>query len=284
MYHAKEDGKACYRVFDAAMHAAAMQRLYLESDLRKAIQNQELTVYYQPIVALCTGKITGFEALVRWQHPQLGLVSPMTFIAIAEETGLIIDIDRWMIRQACAQLKKWKSAISLETDLSISVNISAKHFAEPDLVDYVNQVLAETQISPQYLKLEITESAIIDNPEAAAITLQQFQASQIQVSIDDFGTGYSSLSYLHSFPVDTLKIDRSFVQRINDSKDSLGLILLIINIARTMKMSVVAEGIETAQQLDQLKLLNCDFGQGYLFSQPLEPEKAIELISSNLQW
>jgi diguanylate cyclase (GGDEF)-like protein len=282
MYRAKASGSGPYQVFDPTLHQTAIQRLQLEIDLRKAIHQQELVVHYQPIVTIDTGSLVGFEALVRWQHPQKGLVSPAVFIPIAEETGLITQIGHWVLKRSCQQLQQWQAEKRLSAPLTMSVNLSARQFTQPDLVEQIDQILAETQLDPRYLKLEITESAIMGNAQAAAIVLQELRKRHIQLSIDDFGTGYSSLSYLHSFPVDTLKIDRSFIQQMGEDADSLGLVPLIINIAQKMGMTVVAEGIETQLQLDHLKALHCDFGQGFFFFKPLEADKISALLSSKI--
>lgn len=284
MHRAKLAGKAQFEIFDSAMREAALHLLQLETELRRAVHQQELVAHYQPIIDLRSGQLAGFEALVRWQHPRRGLIAPGVFIPVAEEVGLISEIGHWVLREACQQLRYWQQAQLAPFPLSMSVNLSAQQFAQPNLVEQIDHILAETQLSPECLKLEITESAIMDNPQSAAVTLKELRARQIQLSIDDFGTGYSSLSYLHSFPVDILKIDRSFVQRIDGNPDTLGLIPLIINIAHTMGMSVVAEGIETSQQLHQLRSLNCSFGQGYLFSLPLEADKVTALIAAMPQW
>lgn len=280
MYRAKALGKDRYHIFTPAMHTAALQLLQIESDLRRAIERQEFTIYYQPIVDLSTDRVAGFEALVRWCHPQLGIVSPQAFIPIAEETGLIIPIGEWVLREACHQLHLWQQEELTDYPLFMSVNLSARQFTQIDLIEQIDSILAETQINPQCLKLEITESTIMDNVNAAVI-FQQLRNRSIELSIDDFGTGYSSLSYLHSFPVSTLKIDQSFVQCL-DGSNNLGLIPAIISIAKTMGMSVIAEGIETSQQLAQLQALNCNFGQGYLFSKPLKAERVIDLIASTI--
>ncbi|MBD1925535.1 EAL domain-containing protein [Trichocoleus sp. FACHB-90] len=284
MYRAKTLGKGQYQIFDAEMHNAAIQVLQLENDLRRAVNQQEFIVHYQPIVALTTGKIVGFEALVRWKHPQQGLISPILFIPIAEETGLINPIGNWVLREACYQLQQWNHQRLTDYPLTMSVNLSARQFAQPDLIEQIDKILAETQLNPQSLKLEITESVIMKNSQPIKVILQQLQERQIQLCIDDFGTGYSSLSYLHNFPIDNIKIDRSFISSLDGKSDNLGLISAIMNIAQALKMSVTAEGIETSQQLDQLRVLNCDFGQGYLFSKPLDGKNATILIKSATQW
>ncbi|MBE9145896.1 putative bifunctional diguanylate cyclase/phosphodiesterase [Planktothrix mougeotii] len=284
MYRAKALGKGQYHIFDPVMHAAALERLQLETDLRRGLEQQELVVYYQPIVDLNTGKIAGFEALVRWRHPERGLVPPGLFIPIAEETGLITPIGYWVLFEACHQLRIWQKQNLVDSRLFVSVNLSVKQFAQPNLLEQIDQVLEQSQLDPDCLKLEITESAIMENDKDVAIILKELRKRRILISIDDFGTGYSSLSYLHSFPVDTLKVDKSFVQRLNLESENVGLIPVIISLAKTMNMSVVAEGIELPEQLAILKELNCGFGQGYLFSKPLPGEQLIKLLSLTPQW
>ncbi|MBD2485006.1 bifunctional diguanylate cyclase/phosphodiesterase [Planktothrix sp. FACHB-1365] len=284
MYRAKALGKGQYHIFDPVMHAAALERLQLETDLRRGLEQQELVVHYQPIVDLNTGKIAGFEALVRWRHPERGLVPPGLFIPIAEETGLITPIGYWVLFEACHQLQTWQKQNLVDSSLFVSVNLSVKQFAQPNLLEQIDQVLEQSQLDPDCLKLEITESAIMENDKDVAIILKELRKRRILISIDDFGTGYSSLSYLHSFPVDTLKVDKSFVQRLNLESENVGLIPVIISLAKTMNMSVVAEGIELPEQLAILKELNCGFGQGYLFSKPLPGEQLIKLLSLTPQW
>ncbi|MDY6783510.1 MAG: EAL domain-containing protein [Cyanobacteriota bacterium] len=287
MYRAKAMGKDCYEVFDASMHDRALHFFEIERDLRAAIAAsalEQFVVRYQPIIALTSGKIAGFEALVRWQHPKRGLVSPIEFIPVAEETGLIAPIGYWVLQQACHQLASWQQQGLADCTLTVSVNLSARQFAQPNLVPKIDFILKQTQLPPQNLKLEITESAIMEYTQTAATLLEQLRDRQIQLSIDDFGTGYSSLSYLHAFPVDTLKIDKSFVHRLNSDPNNLGLIPAMIGIARTMSMSVIAEGIETPHQLARLRELDCDFSQGYLFAPPLEASEAQDLIQTSPQW
>ncbi len=283
MYQAKAGGKAQYRLFDRAMHDSALKLLQLETDLRHAIQDQEFVLHYQPIVSLDSGTIYGVEALVRWHHPTRGLVPPGEFIPIAEETGLIHQIGQIVLKQACHQLLSWQKQGLISSSFSISVNLSACQFAQPDLTDQILQILESTQLNPKCLKLEITESAIMDNPAFAADILHKLRQHDIQLSMDDFGTGYSSLSYLRSFPMDYLKIDRSFTQALTDSSD-LGLVPMIMAIAQTMNMKVIAEGIETPQQLAHLRSLNCDFGQGYWFSKPLDVTKVVHLLIADRRW
>lgn len=284
MYRAKALGKGQYHLFDPIMHTAALERLQLETDLRRGIEQQELVVHYQPIVCLNTGKISGFEALVRWRHPQRGLIAPNLFIPIAEETGLITAIGYWVLSESCHQLRTWQKQDLIDPNLFVSVNLSVKQFAQPNLLEQIDQVLVDSQLNPDCLKLEITESAIMDNHQNVATILKELRKRHILISIDDFGTGYSSLSYLHSFPVDTLKIDKSFVQRLNLESENIGLIPVIISLAKTMNMNVVAEGIELPEQLEILRELNCGFGQGYFFAKPLPGEELIKFLSSTPQW
>ncbi len=283
LYRAKAEGRGCYHIFDPTMHLAAVNILELESELYRAVNQQQLAVHYQPIVCLENHEIEGFEALVRWYHPTRGLISPESFIPIAEETGLITEIGYWVLQQACHQLHLWQQQNSVKESLFVSVNLSTRQFAQLDLIEQIDKILSDTQVHPCCLKLEITESAIMDNPTTAAATLKQLRQRHIQLGIDDFGTGYSSLSYLHSFPVDTLKIDQSFVREIDGTADKLRLVSVILGIAQTMNMSVIAEGIETEQQLAQLRNLACNLGQGYYFSEPLPPEKVIKLITDELK-
>jgi diguanylate cyclase (GGDEF)-like protein len=284
MYRAKALGKGQYHLFDPVMHTAALERLQLETDLRRGIEQEELVVHYQPIVSLITGRISGFEALVRWRHPKRGLIPPGLFIPIAEETGLITAIGYWVLSESCHQLRTWQQQNSIDPNLFVSVNLSVKQFAQPNLLEQIDQVLEHSQLSPDCLKLEITESAIMDNHQDVATILKELRKRRILISIDDFGTGYSSLSYLHSFPVDTLKIDKSFVQRLNLTSENIGLIPVIISLAKTMNMNVVAEGIELVDQLKILRELDCGFGQGYFFAKPLPGEELINLLSLTPQW
>jgi diguanylate cyclase (GGDEF)-like protein len=274
MYKAKKSGRACYQVFTANMHSQVENMLDLESKLRWALERQEFTVYYQPIVSLNNGIIAGFEALVRWNHPEKGFISPAEFIPMAEETGLILPMDMWVLREACHQLKIWQGQQGKQPSLTMSVNLSAKHFSQPNLIEQIEQIIEETEIQSKYLKLEITETVIMENSPSAAQILEQLRDLQIQLSIDDFGTGYSSLSYLHRFPVNTLKIDRSFISTIDQNLDSKNIIQSVITIAHNLKMDVVAEGIETATQLEHISNLGSEYGQGYFFSKPLEKKLA----------
>lgn len=283
MYHAKVQGTTTgYQVFDKAMHSRAVALLKLETDLRRAVERQEFQLHYQPIVSLHTGRLSGFEALVRWQHPQRELISPAEFIPVAEETGLIIPIGWWALREACRQMRAWHEQFPLSSPLTISVNICGKQFLQPDLIKQIEQILQETGLDAHSLKLEITESILIENAESAAAMLVQLQTKGIRLSIDDFGTGYSSLSYLHRFPIDTLKIDRSFINKVDFDAEKIQIIRTIVALAWNLGMDVVAEGVETKKQMHQLKALRCDFGQGYLFSKPLDSQKAEELIAAEI--
>ncbi len=283
MYRAKSRGISCYQVFDHSMYKNALSFLQLDADLRTAIKEQQLGVNYQPIIALKTGKIVGFEALVCWEHPQRGLIPPNEFIPVAEETGLITEIGNFVLRQAGAQIYCWQQQFS-EIPLTISINLTPRQFTQNNLIAQLDKIVEQTHLSYKCLKLEIKESAIMNNVKTAQIILDQLRQREVQISLDDFGTGYSSLSYLHSFPVDTLKIDRSFIQQLDEDTQQFSLVPVIINIAQKMRMNVIAEGIETAQQLKKLRQLNCDFGQGYFFCAPLNPEQAVNLLLSPPQW
>ncbi len=284
MYRAKAQGKACYEVFDKGMHTHAVYLLKMENDLRRALDREEFCVYYQPIVSLESGQLSGFEALIRWQHPERGFVNPGDFIPLAEDTGLIVPIGQWILKRACQQLAKWQWQSPANRDLFMSVNLSSKQIAQPDLVNWIRDALEETNIEAKYLKLEITESAVMDNAEQAVRLLKRLQSLGVQLSIDDFGTGYSSLGYLHRFPVNTLKIDRSFVGRIGEAAENIEIVRTIVSLAENMGMEVVAEGVETLSQLTQLRKLNCQYGQGYLFSRPVDADSVTAWISRQPHW
>ena len=284
MYRAKAKGKACYEIFDKGMHTHAVYLLQMENDLRRAIEREELRVHYQPIVSLDSGQLAGFEALVRWQHPERGFINPSDFIPLAEDTGLIVPLGLWVLRRACEQLGQWQWQSAANRSLFMSVNLSGKQVARPKLVSEIRQVLEETRIDPKYLKLEITESAVMENAETAVQLLRRLKALGVQLSIDDFGTGYSSLGYLHRFPVNTLKVDRSFVGRIGEAAENIEIVRTIISLAENMGMEVVAEGVETLSQLAQLRKLNCQYGQGYLFSRPVDAESVSTWISRKPHW
>ncbi|MGF1602597.1 MAG: EAL domain-containing protein [Thermosynechococcaceae cyanobacterium] len=281
MYRAKafDSGGSNYQIFDPSMHADAQTSLSLETDLHRAIERQEFVLHYQPIVSLATGEVQGFEALVRWQHPERGQVSPGDFIPIAEDTGLIVPIGYWVFQEACRQLKCWQQHPRLQAPKYICINLSVKQFSQPNLIDQIDAILAETGLEGRFLKLEITESAIMKNSNSAAEMLKQFSDRNIQLSIDDFGTGYSSLSYLHQFPVDTLKVDRSFISAMAETHKTPAIVQAIITLAQNLGMDVVAEGIETAEQQQRLRQLDCKYGQGYLFSRPVAAQHVLEMMS-----
>jgi diguanylate cyclase (GGDEF)-like protein/PAS domain S-box-containing protein len=284
MYRAKSLGKARYEVFDADMRASVMARLQLETDLRHALERGEFRNFYQPIVALVSGEIAGFEALLRWQHPTRGLLGPIEFIPVAEETGLIRELGWWNLREACRQISEWRASLAAHPHLTISVNLSAKQFLQPNLVEDIRKLIGELALPPEALKLEITESTVMADPSAAVEMLQQIKSLGIQLAIDDFGTGYSSLSYLHRFPLDTLKIDRSFISGMGDDGEGMEIARTILPMANNLRLDVVAEGVETIQQVALLKKLQCKYGQGYYFSRPLSAEGTAALLAGDLTW
>jgi diguanylate cyclase (GGDEF)-like protein/PAS domain S-box-containing protein len=284
MHSAKARGKARYEVFGNDMHGELMSRLKMETDLRRACERDELFVDYQPIVSLQNRTLIGFEALVRWRHPDFGMVPPKEFIPIAEETGLILQIGQTVLRSACRQAREWQQTYPSSPPLFVSVNLSVKQFNEPGLVENIAELLEESNLPPRCLKLEITESVFSDNIDAAVTLLTQLRNLGVQLSIDDFGTGYSSLSYLQRFPIDTLKIDRSFVTQMMENEENLAIVRTIVALAQNLGMDVVAEGVETEDQLRLLRKLECENGQGYLFSTPLGGRQLDQFIAScNLQ-
>jgi len=291
LYRAKALGRSRYEIFDLTMHQNALSVLQLETELRRAVENQEFEIYYQPIVSLSTHQIAGFEALLRWHHPSRGLVYPGEFIPMAEETGLIIPMGWWMLRQACRQLELWHDTVQdselsqeLADQLTIYVNLSSKQFLQPELLEHLDKILHETHLHPSHLKLEITESCLLADPEIAEERLKELRDRQIGLCIDDFGTGYSSLSHLHRFPIDTIKIDQSLISNISIEDQEhceagminrtkglpLQIVRTIIMLADSLGMKVIAEGVETKEQLTQLRRLDCDYAQGYLFQAPLD--------------
>jgi diguanylate cyclase (GGDEF)-like protein/PAS domain S-box-containing protein len=284
MYRAKSLGKARFEVFDADMRASVMARLQLETDLRGALEREEFRNFYQPIVSLDSGRIVGFEALLRWQHPIRGLLGPEEFILVAEETGLIRELGWWNLREACRQMSDWRSGPNGRPDLVISVNLSAKQFLQPNLVVDIRKLLHELSLSPEALKLEITESAVMADPSAAVEMLQQIKSIGIHLAIDDFGTGYSSLSYLHRFPLDTLKIDRSFIRDMQEDGEGMEIARTILPMASNLRLDVVAEGVETLEQVALLKQLHCKYAQGYYFSKPLSAENSTTLLEGEPTW
>ncbi len=280
MYQAKTKGKDRYQVFEPDMHHRALQALNLETDLRKALAHQEFVVHYQPIIRLADHQIIGAEALVRWHLEQGGVILPCDFMPVAEESGLIVPIDRWVMYQACEQLSFWREQVLPQRPLSISVNLSAKHFSRSDLVQQIDRILQETKLDAQSLNVEITESAIIDNEAEARRVLDQLKERQIKLTLDDFGTGFSSLSHLHQLPIDAIKIDRSFVSERGEEISNLEIVRSVLNLAHGLGIEAIAEGIETVQQLAQLKELGCEYGQGYFFFSPLEAKRAEQIFSS----
>ena len=280
MYHAKGKGRNNYQFFKSEMNTRAVERLIIENNLRLALEKQQFILYYQPKVNLNTGQITGVEALLRWQHDEWGEIVPDIFVPVAEDTGLIIPIGRWVLRQACMQAKIWQGA-GLQ-DITLAINISAQEFLQKDFVAGVRAILIETGLAAHFLELEITESVLMRDAECSKNILQQLKKMGIKLAVDDFGTGYSSLSYLQRFPIDVLKIDRSFVQNIESAKDDGIIVSAIISMGNSLKLKVVAEGVETPSQLAFLKARQCEEGQGYFFSHPLIAENFAELLLKNM--
>lgn len=283
MYYAKETNKS-HVVFDQIMHARAVSLLELETDLRLAVERDEFELYYQPLVNLDDVSLMGFEALVRWNHPSRGLVTPVEFIEVAETTGLMIPMTVRLLRSACEQLRKWKEAGLSKHDLIVSVNLSASHLAQKGIVDQLRSIIFESGIEPESLKLEITESAVMQNAEHTINVLKKIKDLGVRLSIDDFGTGYSSLSYLHRFPIDTLKIDRSFVGTMEDGSENGEIVRTVIALAKALNLSVIAEGIESIHQFHQLRILGCEYGQGFLFSRPVPASEAEKLLRDPGRW
>ena len=281
MYRAKNKGKARYEIFDTEMHMQAVHRMHLENDLRRAIKCQEFVLHYQPIISLDNGYLFGFEALIRWQHPSQGLKYPSEFIPVAEEIGMITSLDFWALKTACQQLTEWQTTFPNLPTLKISVNLSAQDLQRSNLLEEVDQILAQTHMSGDCLTLELTESMLIEDIQSTILLLSQLKARGIQISIDDFGTGYSSLSYLHRLPIDNLKVDRSFVNQMQEGKRNHQIVETIATLSAQLELDAIAEGIETQQQLELLQQLGYKFGQGYLFSKPLSLEDAEALLASN---
>jgi diguanylate cyclase (GGDEF)-like protein/PAS domain S-box-containing protein len=278
MYRAKGLGKARHEMFDTGMHSQALKLLQLETDLRRALERKEFMVVYQPIMSLETGLLCGFEALIRWPHPERGLISPIDFIPLAEETGMIVQIGEWVLREACEQMHRWQVVFPTEPAAFMCVNLSVKQFSQQDLIEKVAAILQETKLAPTSLKLEITESAVMENVETATRMLTELRELGVQLAMDDFGTGYSSLSNLHRFPINTLKIDRSFITRMVENNENAEIVRTISGLAQNLGMDVVAEGVETREQLEILRSLGCKYGQGYFFSKPLDTQSAEAFI------
>ncbi len=280
MYRAKTLGGGRHEIFDTSMHASVMAQLKLEADLKLAVEREEFCIHYQPIVSLENNRITGFEALVRWQHPERGLVLPDDFIPLAEETGLIKPIGKWVLHEACHQVRQWQEQSRGDQSLSVNVNLSGKQFSQPDLIEQIEKTLEQTGLSARSLKLEITESSVMEKAEAATQMLGQLRDLGVKLHIDDFGTGYSSLSNLHHFPVDVLKIDRSFVGRMGPGEENSEIVQTIVQLAHNLGMEVTAEGVETYEQHNKLLSLSCEYGQGYFFSKPVDSEEAKRMIAA----
>jgi diguanylate cyclase (GGDEF)-like protein len=276
MHRAKEQGKNTFEFYTAEMNDSASERFIIETNLRRALERNELVVYYQPQVDLATGRITAVEALLRWLHPTLGLVLPMRFIAIAEDTGMIVSIGEWVLQTACRHTRAWQDRGF--PDLSVTVNLSARQFKQPGLVDKVKEVLANTALAPRFLALELTESSIMQDADEAIERLEELRALGVHISIDDFGTGYSSLSYLKRFPVDTLKIDQTLIRDIASSQDAVAIVAAVITMAQRLRLKVVAEGVETEAQVVRLREQGCHESQGYAFSQPLPADDMEQLL------
>jgi EAL domain-containing protein (putative c-di-GMP-specific phosphodiesterase class I) len=287
MYQAKAQRRNSYKIFDVKMHTQVVNRLTIETDIRKAIEREEFVIYYQPIVDILgdgqskAGRLIGFEALLRWQHPTRGLVLPKEFVSIAEETGLIVQIDRWMLYKACQHLANWKAKFTTHFPIKVNINLSVQDIRQGNLIEYIDQILAQTGLEGDCITLEITESMLIENISQTIDLLSQLKSRKIQISIDDFGTGYSSLNYLHRLPADNLKIDRSFVSQMQQGNRNYQVVSTIIALSNQLGLAVVAEGIETPQQLQWLQELGCEFGQGYLFSKPLSHQTVEALLTTS---
>jgi diguanylate cyclase (GGDEF)-like protein len=284
MYRAKAQGKGHYALFDREMYAQTLHLSQVETDLRVALERQEFILHYQPIISLTTDRIESFEALLRWQHPEKGLIFPGDFIAIAEETGLIVPIGEWVLREACQQLRTWQDKFPSASSVQISVNLSSRQIKQFDFVDKLAKILADTGLNGQNLRLELTESILMERGEKTIELLGWIKAQQVQLSIDDFGTGYSSLSYLHRFPIDALKIDRSFVSLIDAEGKNGEIVKTIITLAHSLGIKAIAEGVETPHQLTHLRNLGCQAAQGYFFSKPVNVDLAESIIATNPQW
>jgi diguanylate cyclase (GGDEF)-like protein len=279
MYKAKFNGRGCYMIFDKAMRKDVLSYLQLETDLRHAINNQAFTVYYQPIIALETDTIFGFEALLRWNHEKRGFIPSSEFIPLAEETGLIVPIGAWVLNEACRQVSMWKKQFPLNNALTVSVNVSTKQLSQPDFISQVRNALEKTDLDPRSLKLEITESFLMEDTKITAV-LSQLKEMDVQIHIDDFGTGYSSLSYIQQFPVSALKIDRSFINKMGAEGEDSEIVKAIVNLAHNLNMDVIAEGVEKGEHLSILKALKCKYVQGYYYSRPVNSREAEILLST----
>ena len=281
MYHAKEQGKACHVTFDSTMHAKATAALWIETELRKALEQNDFVVYYQPIISIGEDKITGFEALVRWLHKERGIITPSEFITVAEETGLIIPLGETVIRESCRQLKEWQTEFPTCGDLTVSVNVSSKVFCQPDFFDFVKNVLEETVLEGRCLRLEIVERTLIENPEPAAALIKRFAEIDVYFDIDDFGTGYSALNYLRHFPIKGLKIDGSFINALTFDKNNAAIVKTIIALGCDLGLDVIAEGVEKIEQLDVFKDMKGEYAQGFYLFRPMDSKAAGNHLSSH---
>ena len=280
MYRAKALGEGRHQIFDKSMHEQAVRLLKLETDLRRAIERKELRLHYQPIMSLHTGLVAGFEALVRWQHPDDGLLSPAEFIPVAERSQLIIPITQAVLQEACSQARIWRSQLPADFPFSISVNLPAKYLAKPDWVQEISALMAENGLPPEFLTLEITESEIMEDPTSFSIALSHLNELGVKTYIDDFGTGYSSLKYLANLPVHALKIDRAFVSNLDVDERNSAIVRSVVSLAHNLGLQVIAEGVETSHQLEYLKALKCQYGQGFLFSRPGDREQATQFLTA----
>jgi len=279
MYQAKSSGKARYEIFDIKMRSQAFSRLEMEQELRSALEQQEFRLYYQPIISLKSNQLVSFEALIRWQHPKRGLLLPGEFLPTAEASGLILPMEKWVLNEACGQLRRWHSKYPHLQHVSINVNVSSRQFAQPNFVADVAEALKSNNLEPEYLKLEITENVLISSYSAANEVFARLRALGIQLQIDDFGSGYSSLGYLQHFPISAVKIDKSFIDGMMKGRKGTELIRAIVSMTRELGMEAIAEGIETHEQLSELKSLLCTFGQGFFLSRPLDQEAADKVLS-----
>ncbi|HEX2094493.1 MAG TPA: EAL domain-containing protein [Longimicrobiaceae bacterium] len=288
MYSAKAAGLGQYAVFDRSMHAAALERLQLETDLRHALQRKEFRLHYQPIVSLTMGRIAALEALARWEHPQRGPVPPDRFIPVMEDTGLILPLGSWVLSEAMRQLAEWRARLPAAETLEVSVNVSPRQLRAPGLVEEIDRLLRANGLPPRSLKLELTESSMLEDPAASSALLHRLKAKEVHLYLDDFGTGYSSLSYLHQLPLNAIKIDRSFIRGLDEGaagrQGDGEIVRTIVGLARSLGVPVVAEGVESEEQLATLRTLGCDYAQGYLFSPPVDADAARELLRANPRW
>ena len=284
MYRAKREGKSQSIVFQPQFRQSSLSPIDLDTDLRRALDRDEMELHYQPIISMRDRTISGFEALLRWSHRSRGVISPNEFIPLAEETGLIYDLGQWVLGKACKQIAAWNKSKKKEDQLEISINLSSRQFSDPNLVEGIVENIEKSGFDAEFLKIEITESALMQNAQRSVSMLNQLKDLNIKVCVDDFGTGYSSLSYLHTFPIDTLKIDRSFVHDMSRNFRNMEIIRTIIMLAHNLKLDVIAEGVETGEQDAQLSALGCQFAQGFYFSRPINSSDAALLIQQNHQW